>query len=66
VDECFSDEKNAMVRVETERLVLVPVGPEHADDLYQLHRDPWVATWYAGRGRAEMRRRLPPPAPGRG
>ena len=48
MDQCFSDEKNAVVRVETERLVLVPIGPQHAEDLYQLHRDPWVATWYAG------------------
>jgi len=36
------------MRVETERLLLVPIGPEHADDLYRLHQDPWVATWHAG------------------
>ncbi len=36
------------MRVETERLLLVPIGPEHAGDLYRLHQDPWVATWYGG------------------
>lgn len=36
------------MRAETERLMLVPIGPEHAEDLYRLHQDPWVATWYAG------------------
>jgi RimJ/RimL family protein N-acetyltransferase len=36
------------VRQETERLVLLPIGPEHADDLWRLHQDPWIATWFAG------------------
>ncbi|OOC55750.1 MULTISPECIES: GNAT family N-acetyltransferase [Nocardiopsis] len=32
----------------TERLVLKPIGPAHADDLWHLHRDPGVARWYGG------------------
>ncbi|MFB9234051.1 GNAT family N-acetyltransferase [Plantactinospora siamensis] len=32
----------------TERLRLEPVGPEHADELWALHRDPGVARWYGG------------------
>jgi RimJ/RimL family protein N-acetyltransferase len=32
----------------TERLRLVPVGPEHVADLVAVHRDPWIAEWYAG------------------
>jgi RimJ/RimL family protein N-acetyltransferase len=32
----------------TERLRLVPIGPEHAADLVVVHRDPWIAEWYAG------------------
>jgi RimJ/RimL family protein N-acetyltransferase len=48
VDQPVADPKNAVMRVETERLLLVPIGPEHAEDLYRLHSDPWVATWYAG------------------
>lgn len=36
------------MEVRTDRLVLVPVGPEHAADLVRLHRDPWVAYWYGG------------------
>jgi RimJ/RimL family protein N-acetyltransferase len=30
----------------TERLSLVPVGLEHADDLLTLHQDPGIARWY--------------------
>jgi RimJ/RimL family protein N-acetyltransferase len=30
------------------RLRLVPVGPEHVADLITIHRDPWIARWYAG------------------
>ncbi|WP_017573707.1 GNAT family N-acetyltransferase [Nocardiopsis halotolerans] len=36
------------VRV-TERLRLDPIGSEHADELWRLHRDPGVARWYGGR-----------------
>ena len=36
------------MRVSTERLLLVPIGPEHIEDLYRLHQDPWVALWYGG------------------
>jgi RimJ/RimL family protein N-acetyltransferase len=32
----------------TERLRLVPVGPEHVADLVAVHGDPWIAEWYAG------------------
>ena len=32
----------------TERLILVPIGPEHADELWLLHQDPVVAYWYGG------------------
>ena len=32
----------------TQRLVLVPIGLEQADDLWRLHQDPWVAAWYGG------------------
>lgn len=34
--------------VTTDRLVLVPVGPEHADNLVVLLTGPDVAFWYAG------------------
>jgi RimJ/RimL family protein N-acetyltransferase len=36
------------MRVETDRLLLVPIGPQHAVDLYRLRQDPWVAHWYGG------------------
>ena len=26
----------------------MPIGPEHVADLVAIHRDPWVAQWYAG------------------
>lgn len=32
----------------TERLTLVPVGPEHVENLVILHSGPDVAQWYAG------------------
>src|ERR1700722_10760015 len=32
----------------TERLRLVPIGVEHGADLVTIHRDPWIARWYAG------------------
>jgi RimJ/RimL family protein N-acetyltransferase len=32
----------------TERLHLIPVGPQHVDDLVTIHRDPWIAEWYGG------------------
>jgi hypothetical protein len=33
------------MRIETPRLVLDPVGPEHAADLFLVHSDPEVAYW---------------------
>jgi RimJ/RimL family protein N-acetyltransferase len=33
----------------TERLRLVPIGPEHAAELVAIHQDPWIAQWYAGK-----------------
>jgi RimJ/RimL family protein N-acetyltransferase len=42
------DRQTSAVLVTTERLVLVPVGPQHADDLVVLHAGPDVAFWYAG------------------
>jgi RimJ/RimL family protein N-acetyltransferase len=48
VVESVVGEKNTLMRVETRRLVLVPIGPEHAEDLYRLYQDPWVAAWYGG------------------
>jgi RimJ/RimL family protein N-acetyltransferase len=32
----------------TDRLVLVPIGPEHARDIRTIHQDPVVAEWYGG------------------
>ncbi len=32
----------------TARLRLLPIGPGQVADLVTLHRDPWVAQWYAG------------------
>ena len=32
----------------TERLELVPVGPEHVEDLVRIHGDRRVAYWFAG------------------
>ena len=32
----------------TERLRLLPVGPEHAADLVAVHRDGRIAEWYGG------------------
>jgi RimJ/RimL family protein N-acetyltransferase len=37
-----------LVDRQTERLVLAAIGPKRACDLWRLHQDPWVATWYAG------------------
>jgi hypothetical protein len=45
VDQSVTGEKNSVMRVQTERLLQAPIGPEHAGDLYRLHQDPWVATW---------------------
>jgi RimJ/RimL family protein N-acetyltransferase len=36
-----------LVRQETQRLVLLPIGPEDADDVWRLHQDPWITTWFA-------------------
>jgi RimJ/RimL family protein N-acetyltransferase len=32
----------------TDRLVLEPIGPDHANDVWTLHQDPVVAEWYGG------------------
>jgi RimJ/RimL family protein N-acetyltransferase len=32
----------------TERMHLLPIGPEHVADLVVIHRDPWIAEWYGG------------------
>jgi RimJ/RimL family protein N-acetyltransferase len=32
----------------TDRLRLVPIGPEHVADLVTIHRDPWIAQWNDG------------------
>jgi RimJ/RimL family protein N-acetyltransferase len=32
----------------TERLRLVPIGLEQVAELVAIHRDPWIAEWYAG------------------
>jgi RimJ/RimL family protein N-acetyltransferase len=32
----------------TDRLRLVPIGPEHVDDLVALHADEAVAAWHGG------------------
>lgn len=32
----------------TERLTLTPIGPVHAEELWSLHQDPGIATWYGG------------------
>ena len=32
----------------TERLILEPIGLEHADDVWAIHQDPVVAQWYGG------------------
>jgi RimJ/RimL family protein N-acetyltransferase len=34
-----------LVQIETDRLVLTPIGPEHADEILRLHSDPLVARW---------------------
>lgn len=33
------------MQIKTPRLVLTPIGPEHADDIFRLHSDPVVAHW---------------------
>jgi RimJ/RimL family protein N-acetyltransferase len=38
----------------TERLHLVPIGLKHVADLVVIHRDPWIAQWWAGEWSAEM------------
>lgn len=37
-----------MTTIVTDRLILTPIGPEHAADLVELHADPNVAYWNAG------------------
>jgi RimJ/RimL family protein N-acetyltransferase len=32
----------------TDRLRLAPIGLEQVADLVTIHRDPWIAQWYAG------------------
>jgi RimJ/RimL family protein N-acetyltransferase len=33
----------------TERLRLVPIGAQHASQLWEIHQDEGIARWYAGR-----------------
>lgn len=47
-DACISVTQETSAFRLTRRLRLIPVGPGHADDLVAIHRDPWVAEWYAG------------------
>jgi ribosomal-protein-alanine N-acetyltransferase len=42
----------------TERLRLVPIAAEHADDLWMLHQQPGVAQWWAGAWSKEQARRF--------
>lgn len=44
----FDRSSSAYGRCLTSRLRLEPVGPQHAAELVHLHRDPVVATWWAG------------------
>jgi RimJ/RimL family protein N-acetyltransferase len=32
----------------TERLILDPIGPEHADEVWTLHQDGFIASWWSG------------------
>ena len=32
----------------TDRLILEPIGPEHAGELWTIHQDAMIATWYGG------------------
>jgi hypothetical protein len=41
----------------TSRLRLVPIGRQHAGDLWRLHFDEAVASWYGGRWTAQMAER---------
>jgi RimJ/RimL family protein N-acetyltransferase len=41
----------------TPRLRLEPIGPTHADELFQLHQDDGVARWYDGPWSAETAQR---------
>ena len=36
------------MRRTTERLILEPVGPEHSDEVWRLHQDTLVASWWCG------------------
>jgi RimJ/RimL family protein N-acetyltransferase len=36
------------MRRTTERLILEPIGPEHADEVRTLHQDPVIASWWCG------------------
>ncbi|GAA3621938.1 GNAT family N-acetyltransferase [Microlunatus ginsengisoli] len=44
------------MRVSTERLDLIPVRPEHAEELVRIHGDPSVAYWFAGAWSADRAR----------
>jgi RimJ/RimL family protein N-acetyltransferase len=41
----------------TERLRLVPIGPQHAGEVWRLHWDESVAAWYWGRYTAQQAER---------
>jgi len=36
------------IRRTTERLILDPIGPEHADAVWTLHQDETIASWWSG------------------
>ena len=38
----------------TERLRLVPIGAQHASQLWEIHQDEGIARWYAGRWSKEQ------------
>lgn len=42
----------------TERLRLEPIGPQHADVLWQLHQDPGVIAWWGVWSREDVARRI--------
>lgn len=48
---------NVVVRT-TDRLRLEPIGPQHADDLLALYRDPAVAEWYGEWTREQIEREV--------
>ncbi|MBB4688954.1 GNAT family N-acetyltransferase [Amycolatopsis jiangsuensis] len=43
--------------MDTERLRLTPIGPQSADELYDLHTDPGIVRWYGQWTRADAQAR---------